>query len=39
MIEKLSTSLAASGWRVGVTHREAAKFQPARVFPQSPAKE
>ncbi len=26
MIEKLSTHLAAAGWRVGVTHREASKF-------------
>ena len=26
MVEKLSTNLAKSGWRVGVTHREAAKF-------------
>jgi UPF0042 nucleotide-binding protein len=26
MIEKLSTHLTQAGWRVGVTHREAAKF-------------
>jgi UPF0042 nucleotide-binding protein len=27
MIEKLSSQLAKMGWRVGVTHREAAKFE------------
>jgi UPF0042 nucleotide-binding protein len=26
MVEKLSSQLAKTGWRVGVTHREAAKF-------------
>jgi RNase adapter protein RapZ len=26
MVEKLNTHLAQAGWRVGVTHREAAKF-------------
>jgi UPF0042 nucleotide-binding protein len=39
MIEKLSTHLAESGWRVGVTHRESAKFLPARATPEIPAKE
>lgn len=38
MIEKLSTHLAKSGWRVGVTHREAAKFT-ARPNAASPEKE
>ena len=27
MVEKLSSHLAKAGWRVGVTHREAAKFR------------
>lgn len=27
MVEKLSSHLAKSGWRVGVTHRESAKFE------------
>jgi RNase adapter protein RapZ len=30
MIEKLSSQLAKTGWRVGVTHREAAKFEAAK---------
>ena len=30
MVEKLSSQLAKTGWRVGVTHREAAKFEAAR---------
>jgi UPF0042 nucleotide-binding protein len=39
MIEKLSNRLAESGWRVGVTHREAAKFQVADAPSKRPAKE
>ncbi len=39
MIEKLSTHLAESGWRVGVTHRESAKFQPVPANSEIPAKE
>jgi UPF0042 nucleotide-binding protein len=31
MIEKLATHLEAAGWRVGITHREAAKFDPPRA--------
>jgi UPF0042 nucleotide-binding protein len=31
MIEKLSAHLGKAGWRVSVTHREAAKFEPART--------
>lgn len=38
MIEKLSSSLAASGWRTAVAHREAAKFNP-RPKPKTPGKE
>lgn len=38
MVEKLSKYLAKSGWRVGVTHREAAKFN-AIPNPASPGKE
>jgi len=30
MVEKLSSQLAKTGWRVGVTHREAAKFEAAK---------
>ena len=30
MIEKLGTYLSEAGWRVGVTHREAGKFESAR---------
>ena len=39
MIEKLSTHLANLGWRVGVTHREAARFAAARANPETSAKE
>jgi UPF0042 nucleotide-binding protein len=31
MIEKLSAYLGAAGWRVGVTHREAGRFDSART--------
>jgi RNase adapter protein RapZ len=30
MVEKLGTYLSEAGWRVGVTHREAGKFESAR---------
>jgi len=39
MIEKLSTHLANLGWRVGVTHREAARFTTASETPEISAKE
>lgn len=39
MIEKLNTHLANLGWRVGVTHREAARFAPASAAPAISAKE
>ncbi|MDR3506018.1 MAG: RNase adapter RapZ [Acidocella sp.] len=39
MIEKLSTHLANLGWRVGVTHREAARFATASATPEISAKE
>jgi UPF0042 nucleotide-binding protein len=39
MIEKLSTHLAGRGWRVGVTHREAARFTAAGAMPAISAKE
>ncbi len=39
MIEKLKSSLGQAGWRVSVTHREAAKFEAARANQKSHAKE
>jgi UPF0042 nucleotide-binding protein len=39
MIEKLSAYLGAAGWRVGVTHREAGKFESARTSLITDAKE
>ncbi|WP_297490169.1 RNase adapter RapZ [Acidocella sp.] len=33
MVEKLSSHLTRSGWRVGVTHREAARFHTAAAAP------
>jgi UPF0042 nucleotide-binding protein len=39
MIEKLSAYLGEAGWRVGVTHREAAKFESARTSLITDAKE
>jgi RNase adapter protein RapZ len=38
MVEKLSSHLAKTGWRVGVTHRESAKFS-TRPTPASNEKE
>ena len=39
MIEKLSAYLGEAGWRVGVTHREAGKFERARTGLKMDAKE
>jgi RNase adapter protein RapZ len=39
MIEKLSAYLGAAGWRVGVTHREAGRFESARTSLIMDAKE
>jgi UPF0042 nucleotide-binding protein len=39
MIEKLKTCLGKAGWRVSVTHREAAKFEAARANQKLHAKE
>jgi len=39
MIEKLSTYLLQAGWRVGVTHREAAKFTKTLSLSPAHAKE
>jgi UPF0042 nucleotide-binding protein len=39
MIEKLSAYLGAAGWRVGVTHREAGRFDSARTNLVMDAKE
>ncbi len=36
MVEKLSTHLAKTGWHVGVTHREAAKFGAAQRGTRTP---
>ena len=36
MVEKLSSHLAKTGWRVGVTHRESSKFKAAK-FTSRPA--
>jgi RNase adapter protein RapZ len=38
MIEKLSTYLGKAGWCVSVTHREAAKFESARLIQNTPAR-
>ena len=39
MIEKLSAHLGKAGWSVSVSHREAAKFAPARTTHDKPVKE
>jgi RNase adapter protein RapZ len=39
LVEKLSTYLGKAGWRVGVTHREAGKFQTTRTGLKMDAKE
>ncbi len=39
MIEKLKSCLGRAGWRVSVTHREAAKFEAARTNQKLHAKE
>jgi hypothetical protein len=39
MIEKLNSCLGRAGWRVSVTHREAAKFEAARNNQKSYVKE
>ncbi|MGE4480166.1 RNase adapter RapZ [Acidocella sp.] len=38
MVEQLSTHLVQAGWRVDVTHREAAKFRAARPVTSPPGK-